>query len=328
MMIKLASLKNKELIKETVSEYERRGNYVRIFPAPGSDEYIKYFQYQKTINKYLYKVLFNKKLVLREDIAETPQYKLNYEVPKLSSYQQVREESKRMPSSKTGISEASTSDESNKLPKLMKKKQENSKMAITEDDVLIEYVSRLVEICNTVKEIDINQKLMINKFIEHYVWANPDSKEVPLKERIVNRYNEMISRRKDLLKSMIEKEIFDKDLSNSQGSKSVDTLVEERETQKRNILQQFTIKNLEEMLTMNSPSVRNETQRLNRSSDDRRSRKNGVKNVARDVINTLVPSGKYGILNLLDTSNKGNKGNDKKSFEIRRRKKFIRNLKK
>lgn len=200
MITKMASLKNKELIKETVNEYERRGNYVRIFPAPGSDEYIKYFQYQKTINKYLYKVLFNGKLVLKEDIIETPQYKLNYDVPKLSSYQQVREESKKMPSSKTGISDASTSDESNKLPKLMKKKQESSKVIITEDDVLIEYVSRLIEKWNTVKEKDIKQKSMINKFIEHYVWNLPDSKEMSLKERIVNRYNEMISRRKDLLK--------------------------------------------------------------------------------------------------------------------------------
>jgi len=35
LMIKVAKLKHKELIKEIVYEYERRGNFVRIFPAPG-----------------------------------------------------------------------------------------------------------------------------------------------------------------------------------------------------------------------------------------------------------------------------------------------------
>jgi hypothetical protein len=38
-------LKNKEILKETVQEYERRGNFVRIYPAPGCEIYEKYFQH-------------------------------------------------------------------------------------------------------------------------------------------------------------------------------------------------------------------------------------------------------------------------------------------
>ena len=30
-------LKNKEILRETVQEYDRRGNFVRIFPAPGTE---------------------------------------------------------------------------------------------------------------------------------------------------------------------------------------------------------------------------------------------------------------------------------------------------
>lgn len=145
-MLKMAKLKNRELIKETITEYERRGNFVRIFPAPGCGEYEKYFQYQKVINRYINRVLFEGELISKQEIDLKVNYKLNYEVPKLSSYQQVREETKNSKTkSSTGVSEASTADNSNKLPKIGKKTSESNKVVITGDDVLIEYVSRLIK---------------------------------------------------------------------------------------------------------------------------------------------------------------------------------------
>lgn len=141
-MIKIAKLKHKDLIKETIYEYERKGNFVRIFPAPGSNEYEKYFQYQKTINRYLYKVLFEGNLVSKQDVDLKTNYKLNYDVPKLSSYQQVREENKYK-AKLSGSSEVSTDDNS-KLPQINRGSTDTSKVVITGDDVLIEYVSRLI----------------------------------------------------------------------------------------------------------------------------------------------------------------------------------------
>lgn len=41
----VAKLKYKDVIKETIFEYERKGNFVRIFPAPGSDQYLQYFHH-------------------------------------------------------------------------------------------------------------------------------------------------------------------------------------------------------------------------------------------------------------------------------------------
>ena len=40
---RLARVKNREILREIVSEYERKGNFVRIYPAPGAEIYEKYF---------------------------------------------------------------------------------------------------------------------------------------------------------------------------------------------------------------------------------------------------------------------------------------------
>ena len=40
---KLSKLKNKEIIREIVYEYERKGNFVWIYPSWGGDIYEKYF---------------------------------------------------------------------------------------------------------------------------------------------------------------------------------------------------------------------------------------------------------------------------------------------
>lgn len=42
---KLARLKNLDIIKEITSEYERKGNFVRIYPSRGGEIYEKYFQH-------------------------------------------------------------------------------------------------------------------------------------------------------------------------------------------------------------------------------------------------------------------------------------------
>mmetsp|Transcript_26766 Transcript_26766/g.26676 ORF Transcript_26766/g.26676 Transcript_26766/m.26676 type:complete len:203 (-) Transcript_26766:161-769(-) len=202
-MKKMARLKNRDLIKETITEYERRGNFVRIFPAPGCNEYEKYFQYQKTINRYIYKVLFDGGLISKQDIDLKTNYKLNYDVPKLSSYQQVREEAKgvKVRSSVTG-SDASTADDSNKLPKISKKPSDNSKVVITGDDVLIEYVSRLIRKCYDENKIVPKDLGCIENFISHYVWHEEDLPKATIQNRLKNRLDEMVSRRKKLLKTL------------------------------------------------------------------------------------------------------------------------------
>ena len=196
LLLKFAKLKHKDLIKEIVLEYERKGNFVRIYPAPGCDEYEKYLQYQKTINRYLYKVLFGGDLVTKQEIDTKINYKLNYEVPQLSSYQQVKEEVK-LKTKTTGANEDEEVEDS-KLPQINKPSSESSKVVITGDDVLIEYVTRLI---NKIKIIDetkltIQENESIESFVSHYVWHNEDIIGGKLWDRLQNRLNEMVLRRK------------------------------------------------------------------------------------------------------------------------------------
>ena len=58
-MKKILNLKFREYIRETLAEYARRGNYVRIYPAKGSDMYDQYFSGPRPYNKAVYKALFS-----------------------------------------------------------------------------------------------------------------------------------------------------------------------------------------------------------------------------------------------------------------------------
>ena len=42
--------KNKEILRETLMEFERRGNFVRIYPAKGTDYYDAFFETIRPIN--------------------------------------------------------------------------------------------------------------------------------------------------------------------------------------------------------------------------------------------------------------------------------------
>jgi hypothetical protein len=59
---KLAGLKNREVLRETLVEYSRRGNFIRIYPAKGTDCYDAYFQQVRPLNRYLYRMLFTDEL--------------------------------------------------------------------------------------------------------------------------------------------------------------------------------------------------------------------------------------------------------------------------
>lgn len=43
LLKRLCQLKNRDILKETLTEYSRRGNFIRIYPAKGTDCYDIYF---------------------------------------------------------------------------------------------------------------------------------------------------------------------------------------------------------------------------------------------------------------------------------------------
>jgi len=91
---------------------------------------------------------------------------------------------------------------------------QQEKVLITGDDILIEYVDRLM---NQLKEMDDEALLQegwrrsIEKFITHYVWHSQDRKKVEgpmtsIIERLEGRLNEMQERRRRLIKYLYKKE--------------------------------------------------------------------------------------------------------------------------
>jgi len=58
-MLKLASFKKRDILKEALSEYFRRTDFKRIFPAPGTDKYFKFFHSQNNMNKFLYDFIYD-----------------------------------------------------------------------------------------------------------------------------------------------------------------------------------------------------------------------------------------------------------------------------
>lgn len=80
-----------------------------------------------------------------------------------------------MKSRQAGSREAEETSDS-KLPQINKPSTENSKVVITGDDVLIEYVTRLILKINSIEESQLSkaESDCIESFVSHYVWHNED----------------------------------------------------------------------------------------------------------------------------------------------------------
>ena len=61
-----SQLRFRDIIAETVHEYSRMENFVRIYPARNSKLYDKYFSGHKPLNKIIYKVLYTNEVLSYE----------------------------------------------------------------------------------------------------------------------------------------------------------------------------------------------------------------------------------------------------------------------
>ena len=62
-MKKAAGLRYKEYIRETAIENSRRGHFIRIYPARGSEMYDQFFQTPRPYNKVIQKVLYGEEII-------------------------------------------------------------------------------------------------------------------------------------------------------------------------------------------------------------------------------------------------------------------------
>lgn len=85
------------------------------------------------------------------------------------------------------------------------------KLLITGDDVLIEYVHRLMQAVQSIRDTMMKPqwKIQIEKFVKHYVWHTSDVRRAAnnlLWQRLESRLIEMKERRKRLLQSIYLRE--------------------------------------------------------------------------------------------------------------------------
>ena len=66
----IANLKNREVLRESVSEMKRQGNWVCIYPSQGCDIYDKYFTGVRPYNRFLYRSLFTNELQRRVEATK------------------------------------------------------------------------------------------------------------------------------------------------------------------------------------------------------------------------------------------------------------------
>lgn len=57
------SAKNRAMIRDTLIEDQRKGNFIRIYPSRDSDIYDQYFTPPRASNKILYKYLYSDEIV-------------------------------------------------------------------------------------------------------------------------------------------------------------------------------------------------------------------------------------------------------------------------
>mmetsp|Transcript_13362 Transcript_13362/g.16950 ORF Transcript_13362/g.16950 Transcript_13362/m.16950 type:complete len:137 (-) Transcript_13362:2667-3077(-) len=72
MLKKLSTVRQKGIIRESLLELLRKGNYVCIYPARGSEHYDQYFQQVRPLNRFLNKVLFQSETINQ---IKVPSYK-------------------------------------------------------------------------------------------------------------------------------------------------------------------------------------------------------------------------------------------------------------
>ena len=250
----------KEILKETLEEQERRGHFIRIYPAKGTNLYDQYFSTSRAINQYLYRALF---VEMMQESESSPNSILKVRpvtcsvepsllCPPISplKIQQKRPTSIESPVKNT-LPELVIVDELKNRCRTCKdslmscaqcrllKISREEKIIITGDDMLMEYITRLAQVLKNSNEglLKFVWRQKICNFIAHPAWITPDT-EQKLWKRINNRLQEMKERRRKLLSVLKRKKILAEDT--------------EKEDSINSVLRRFTSTDLEEILRVSS----------------------------------------------------------------------------
>ncbi|OMJ73556.1 hypothetical protein SteCoe_27720 [Stentor coeruleus] len=174
---KLSGKKIQEILRETLSEYSRKGGFLRLYPCKNADFYDQFFSQIKPINKIINSILFNN----------------NQDLNHLEGPLQL----KPMPISTNSLK--STSFDGSNDTKTLQFIQEN-KGTFNTEELLIEYLQRIIKLLKDINEKHLPNdiKFILENFSSHFSWKTQENIEVSLVKKLENRIQEMKCRKKNV----------------------------------------------------------------------------------------------------------------------------------
>lgn len=269
--------KYQEVLKETLEEQERRGHFIRIYPSKGTNCFDQYFSSPRQINMYLYKalyidmmqendILYNKPNMATFSSGLKPEFRyfksrpgtcnIDSEMlcPPISQFKPHPQRPVSIDNLTNGLN-IKTEDLNGKcknckdsqilclLCRLTKISKEE-KCVITSDDLLMEYLTRLVQVFEKNKDKDSLKKSVwkfkLNSFIPHSGWICSDIEQKMCK-KVKNKLEEMKERRRKLASVLKRKKVSLEDM--------------EKEDVICGVLKKFTSCELEELLKISSKNA-------------------------------------------------------------------------
>ncbi|CAG9318241.1 TTLL5_3 [Blepharisma stoltei] len=246
----------KNILKETLEEYERRGNFVRIYPSKGCSVYDHYFTTLRPVNRTLYNYLFEELLSQKsDDQLPPPEIKRPTSSSMMSPIKSHFKSAHKPRSANISVDhslmpESSFEEEETKSKEQLKVLSSNSdlkanplpskkegRLIITGDDILIEYVSRIMHAIKAINEENLKPywKKNIDNFISHQVWHSEPKKSENMWERLEERLQVMKTRKKQ-----------------------INNNVEDLESQKHSVLRGLSASQIEKMLLSSSKNAAHE----------------------------------------------------------------------
>ena len=160
------------VLKETLEEFEKRGRFLRIFPAPGTDAYNRYFPVMRTANVCLYEALFAGMTTVSSSpkrppkSSKSPSRTIIREAPKKAEIEPVcsscgQPYPKGTPPCPTCYSPTPP-----------------TRIRVSTDDLLVEYISRLAHILRSIREevLKVSWRRCLERFLIHQAWRSSDQR--------------------------------------------------------------------------------------------------------------------------------------------------------
>ncbi|OMJ72630.1 hypothetical protein SteCoe_28885 [Stentor coeruleus] len=271
------SKKYQEVLKETLEEQERRGHFIRIYPSKGTNYFDQFFSSPRQINMYLYKALYidlmqeNDFLYYKPNTAtfssglkqEFRYFKsrpgtcnIDSEIfcPPISQLKAHQQRPVSIDNLSNGL-DTKTEDSNIKCRnckdnqtlclfcRLLKITKEE-KCVITSDDLLMEYLARLVQVFEKNKDKESLKKSVwkfkLNSFITHSGGICSDIGQKMCK-KVKSKLEEMKERRRKLASVLKRKKISLEDM--------------EKEDVVGGVLKKFNSCELEELLKISSKNA-------------------------------------------------------------------------